>query len=327
MITVVLYSRKECHLCEQVKEDLKELSAKYPHQQVEIDVDQDPNLRKAFGEKVPVVKVGPYQLDAPFTYQELQVTLGAARQRVDQIEALDQAILTEGYSSVLKWTSADRFSLWLSKHYMALLNALVIFYLALPFLAPIFMKVGVTGPAMGIYRVYGMACHQLAFRSWFLFGEQAVYPRTSATVPNQASFQEATGINELDMVEARNFVGNERLGYKVALCERDVAIYGAIAAFGLLFVLSGLRIPGLPWYLWVLIGMAPIGIDGVSQLLSQPPLSLFPYRESTPFLRTLTGGLFGFTTAWFGFPLIAETMKESRDVMEDKLARIRRLKR
>jgi uncharacterized membrane protein len=48
----------------------------------------------------------------------------------------------------------------------------------------------------------------------------------------------------------------------------------------------------------------PIGLDGFSQLLSQPPFGLLPYRESNWILRLITGGLFGFSVAWLIFPLL-----------------------
>jgi hypothetical protein len=35
----------------------------------------------------------------------------------------------------------------------------------------------------------------------------------------------------------------------------------------------------------------------------------------------LTGFLFGFTTAWFGFPLVEETMSDSRQIMATKKIR------
>jgi hypothetical protein len=71
------------------------------------------------------------------------------------------------------------------------------------------------------------------------------------------------------------------------------------------------------------VGILPIAFDGLSQLLSQPPLNFFAYRESTPFLRTLTGFLFGFTTAWFGLPLVEDTMVDTRKFMEEKFHRAR----
>jgi hypothetical protein len=42
-------------------------------------------------------------------------------------------------------------------------------------------------------------------------------------------------------------------------------------------------------------------------------------------LRSFTGFLFGYTTAWFGYPLVEETMRETRNLMRRKLERYRRL--
>jgi uncharacterized membrane protein len=325
MITVKLYSRKDCSLCDQARVDLQALQANIPHQLEVVDVDSSPEARRLYGDALPVVEVGPYKLKAPFDKKELEITLGAVRRGVEQ----DVAIIQERQNALLQlpsanqWTKADRFSYWLSRHYLAALNTLVFLYVGLPFLAPVLMKAGITLPANGIYKVYGAVCHQLAFRSWFLFGEQSVYPRVAAGVPGVIPFGQATGINEQDLVSARQFIGNNQLGFKVALCERDIAIYGAILLFGLIFVLTKRKLPALPWYLWIIIGMVPIGLDGVSQLLSQAPFYFLPYRESTPFLRTLTGGLFGLTTAWFGYPLVEESMADSKEYLSAKWARIK----
>ncbi len=71
MITITLYTRKECKLCDQAKADLVSLQEKYPHRLVEVDIDFDPALKKKYAEKVPVVEVGPYSLSAPFDKQKL----------------------------------------------------------------------------------------------------------------------------------------------------------------------------------------------------------------------------------------------------------------
>ncbi len=142
------------------------------------------------------------------------------------------------------------------------------------------------------------------------------------------SFNEITGLSEgskaSELLKARSFPGNEVVGYKVALCERDIAIYLGILIFGLLFSLSRYRLPALPWYIWIIAGCVPIALDGFSQLFSQPPLSFIPYRESTPLLRMFTGFLFGFTTAWFGYPLVEESMSETRKIYEAKWERTHR---
>jgi uncharacterized membrane protein len=68
----------------------------------------------------------------------------------------------------------------------------------------------------------------------------------------------------------------------------------------------------------------PIALDGLSQLLSQPPLNILPYRESTPMLRTITGFLFGFMTAWFGYPYVEESMSENYKYLGIKLSKAKK---
>jgi uncharacterized membrane protein len=133
------------------------------------------------------------------------------------------------------------------------------------------------------------------------------------------TYEEVTGFDPFDLEQALKFIGNELMGYKIALCQRDIAIYGSILIFGLLFTLTGRRIPSLPIWAWFALGIVPIGLDGLSQVISQLPWDLVPMRESTPFLRTLTGGLFGFTTAWFGYPIIEEAMADTRKIVTVKI--------
>jgi glutaredoxin len=53
--SVVVYSRKGCHLCEVVKESLAKLSRRGGFTWREIDVDTDAELRREFNDQVPVV--------------------------------------------------------------------------------------------------------------------------------------------------------------------------------------------------------------------------------------------------------------------------------
>jgi uncharacterized membrane protein len=328
---VTLFTRDDCHLCEQAKEDLEALQETIPHRLVEIDIEQDDALLKAYALEIPVVQVGPYTIKAPFDRQKLQITLGAASDRKTQLDKIGHKEHRERVERGKRISSADRFTYWFSKHYLFVINLMVLIYVGLPLLAPVFMKAGFELPARGIYKIYGGMCHQLSYRSFFLFGEQPVYPRSAAEVEGYLTFNEATGIDEEGLLPARQFVGNELIGYKTALCQRDVAIYGAIFIFGVLFALTGRKWKSLPIWVWFLFGILPIGLDGVSQLLSQwvampqldfldPVFGWIPYRESTPFLRTLTGFLFGFTTAWFGYPLIEEAMADTRRIMKTKMS-------
>ena len=224
---------------------------------------------------------------------------------------------------------------WISRHYLAVLNLFMLLYFGLPILAPVLMKAGAPLPANVIYTIYKPLCHQFGFRSFFLFGEQAYYPLEEAGIHGVKTFEEATGIQDLDNPAALHVYrlgsspGMKLLVIRWRLCERDMAIYGAIFLFGIVYALTDRRIKPLHWILWVLIGMGPIGLDGFSQLFSQmewPWLaSILPYRESTPFLRVLTGGLFGLTTAWFAYPYMEESMAETRQFFIKKFAAIRRV--
>jgi uncharacterized membrane protein len=323
MITVTLYRNATCEGCQQAIADLQSIQETIPHTLAIVDVDLQPNLFEAIGTNLPVVEVGPYRLKTPFTKKDLLATLGAAKDRAEHLEKVGDTRYQERIERGHTVTGADRFTAWFSDHYMLVFNLIFLVYTGLPFLAPVMMKIGATGPASIIYTVYRPLCHQLAYRSWFLFGEQPAYPRALAHVAGLQTFEQVTGINALDIPASQNVIGNPQMGYKVAFCERDVAIYGAIVLFGVLFNLTKKRLKTLPWYFWILIGIIPIGIDGFSQLPSLMDyswLSGFPIRESTPLLRTITGFLFGFTTAWFGYPYIEDTMRETRLLMARKIA-------
>jgi|RhiMetdeSRZDD1v2_1073273.scaffolds.fasta_scaffold115319_5 uncharacterized membrane protein len=333
MLTVTLYTRKDCHLCEQAKADLDSLQEKYPHRLIEIDIDSDPALQKKYLAEIPVVEVGPYALKAPFDKQKLMMTLGAAGDRRGQLDKLGREDHLDRVRRGQEISRADRMMAWFSRHYLAVVNIFMLLYFGLPLLAPTLMKAGATLPANVIYTIYKPLCHQFGFRSFYLFGEQPYYPLAEAGITGVKTFEQVTGFQDLDnpaalsRFQARQFTGNETVGYKMALCERDMAIYGAIVLFGLVYAATGRRIKPLHWVLWILIGMAPIGLDGFSQLFSQmnwPWLaSIVPYRESTPFLRVLTGGLFGLTTAWFAYPYMEESMAETRQFFIKKFASVR----
>jgi len=332
MLTITLYTRRDHPASLDAKNNLESLKEKFPHRLVEVDVDADPAIQRAYGDDVPVVEVGPYRLKSPFDKQKLMMTIGAATDRRGQLDRLGRDDHFDRVRRGQIISGADRAMHWVSRHYLALLNLVMLVYFGLPMLAPALMNAGLTGPAAIIYTIYKPLCHQFGFRSFFLFGEQAYYPLAEAGIPNVRTFEEASGITDIhdptnySRLQARNFIGNETMGYKMALCERDTAIYSSIFIFGLIYAATGRRLKPLHWMAWLLIGIAPIGLDGFSQLFSQMEWSwlqtLIPYRESTPLLRVLTGALFGFSTAWFAYPYMEDSMAESRQFFVKKFASI-----
>jgi uncharacterized membrane protein len=233
----------------------------------------------------------------------------------------------------------NRFVYWLSRHWLAVFNTFIALYVGLPLLAPVLMQAGFTRPARLIYTVYSPLCHQMASRSFFLFGDQPVYPRElagtdftpiEAYMPTIPEFVDASADPSewtSFILPARRFVGNEQMGYKTALCERDMAIYGFVLLGGLLYGLLRRRmtIKPLPLWAFLLFGLGPIALDGFSQLFSQylvvlaPALEALPLRESTPLLRTLTGAMFGFALVWLTYPHIDQSMAQTEASLRVKL--------
>ena len=236
----------------------------------------------------------------------------------------------------------DCFVYWLAKHWVAVFSGIAAVYVGLPILAPVLMNAGATGPARVIYTIYSPMCHQMASRSFFLFGEQPAYPRAlagseltpiEAYMPGIPEFEGVPTEPEawpLFLLPAREFLGNERMGYKMALCERDISIYGFVLIGSVLygFLRRRRKIPALPLWAFIIVGMGPIALDGFSQLFSQYGVAadylsflneVFVLRESTPFLRTFTGALFGFTLVWMAYPHIDKSMRETEHSLGRKL--------
>ncbi len=313
---------------EQIQAGLLALYEEYPHTLHIVDIDKAQVLKDEFKDKTPVLDVGVFRLIKAFDEDDMRFAFEKATTRLEEARAKSNDVTVRRITQPLRMTRADKFSRWFSNHYMVIMNLFTFVYVFFAFLAPVFMKVGLQTPAKVIYKVFSPLCHQLAFRSFFLFGEQPYYPRELAGMEGVITYGEATGFNEYDIITARQFIGNEAMGYKLALCERDIAIYGAILIFGVLFSITGKKIPPLPWYVWIFLGLGPIGLDGFSQLLSQTGLAIFdwlPLRESTPLLRALTGGLFGMTTALFGFPYLEESVQENREEMQLKHAIVQQI--
>ncbi|HET7010432.1 MAG TPA: glutaredoxin family protein [Anaerolineales bacterium] len=314
MIRVTLFMRPGCGLCDEVRTMLAGLQKTHPHQLVEVDIESDRALLKLYLEAIPVVSVGPYTLRAPITATDLKVALAAAA-----TGAQGRAPLTGRARQ--QAITLNRIVLSFTRHWLATFNLAALIFVGIPFLAPVLMNAGATAPARLIYTAYSPFCHQYAFRSWFLFGDQAAYPLARAGLPG-TTFGEATGLPETDYLTARAFIGNEAVGYKVALCERDVSIWGGLFLAGLAFGVVRGRLRPLSTFGWLAIGILPIALDGGTQLLSGlPGFSAFlPWRESTPALRTITGLLFSAANVWMAYPYVEESMTETAALIAAKLA-------
>lgn len=323
MIQVTLFITEHDPRLKEITDSLKQVEDDFPHQLHVIYIDREEILKAEFENRAPVLDIGVYRLIKTFDIEEIRFAFEKAEERLQEAKGKGNEVLVQRITEPIKMTKSDQASRWFSNNYMFLVNGFVFLYVFLAIFAPTLMKIGLEVPGRVIYRLYSPLCHQLAYRSFFLFGEQTYYPSQLAGFEGVVTYGQATGFSENDVSTARGFIGNEVMGYKMALCQRDIAIYGAIFVFGLIFSLTGRKIKPLPWYLWIVIGLGPIGLDGFSQLLGQTGLGIFawiPLRESTPLFRVVTGLLFGLASSWFGFPYLEESVLENRREMQLKNA-------
>jgi glutaredoxin len=61
MVTVELYGKPDCCLCDDAKAVLRRVQAEVPFTLREIDIEGDPELMRLYGEQVPVVFVGGFK--------------------------------------------------------------------------------------------------------------------------------------------------------------------------------------------------------------------------------------------------------------------------
>jgi uncharacterized membrane protein len=207
----------------------------------------------------------------------------------------------------------DQLSAWFERNYLKIILISLFIFTALPIIAPVFVKAGFEFPARLIYWVYSNFCHQLPYRSWFLFGAQPYYPLNASDSVRMVDFINAfkyTG----ELEQSRLIIGNETNGYKIAVCQRDLAMYLGLFLSGTIFSFSGKKWRKIPLWAWLLFGVLPLGIDGFTQLTGSRQIltELIPWRESTPLLRTLTGAAFGVFTGFYVFPALEARVKINR---------------
>lgn len=231
-------------------------------------------------------------------------------------------------------TRTDHFMLWFCRHWVFIVSLILGLYVITPFLAPVFMSIGLTIPGKAIYWIYSFFCHQLPERSYFLFGPQISYP-----LPEIRSVWKDT--NNIAII--RQFVGNPQMGWKVAWSDRMVSMYTSLWVFGIIW--SGFRkqIKPLRWQGLILF-LLPMAVDGTTHMISDLAGIGQGFRDSNVWLailtnhhfaatfyagdawgsfnawmRVISGALFGMGIVWFGFPVLNEAFINSVEVVEYKI--------
>jgi len=230
----------------------------------------------------------------------------------------------------------DRMIAALGKHWLFAINLLIGMYVGGTVLAPTLMAAGWDGPGHILYHLYSFTCHQLPQRAYYLFG-----PEGFVSSYNLDKII-AAGANPNNI---RSFVGTPAMGYKLADCHRDNAIYWSMLVGGMLFgLLRNRRTPKplpLPVYLLLIV---PMFFDGVSQMINDvTPWGWRTYNHWAVWLtggllpqsfyigtrigtlnwllRTITGSLFGLATVALAYPYLEEGFTDIREQAERQLRR------
>ncbi|HEY4691092.1 MAG TPA: DUF2085 domain-containing protein [Anaerolineae bacterium] len=231
---------------------------------------------------------------------------------------------------------SERFVYWLSRHWLLAFNVVWGVFVIAPWLAPILMRAGATGPASAVYWVYQFFCHQLPERSFFLFGPQSMYSLDQIGVAWPTA----------DPGTLREFVGNSDFGYKVAYSDRMVAMYTAFWIASMAYGLVRRRLRPLPLWAYFLM-ILPMAIDGTTHFLSDLAGVDQGFRTTNEWLarltgnafpasfyvgnalgsfnswaRLITGALFGIASVWLAFPYAEAAFFEVREELEAKFRRL-----
>jgi len=233
-----------------------------------------------------------------------------------------------------------RAAYWILRNWLVLFLMFFGLFNLLPFLAPIMAKLGFDFLADIIYLLYTPLCHQMAHRSFFLFGDQLMYR------PEQLPLELTAGLTG-NMLEMKQFVGNETIGWKVAWSDRMVYMYGAVWIFAAIYAPMSRRykIKHLSIRSFVLL-MLPMAVDGVSHVLSDASIGglIAGFRYTNEWLADLTinafpawfyagdalgsfnswmrliSGLgFGVAIVWMIFPMISTEMRHKGHILDAKL--------
>jgi len=218
---------------------------------------------------------------------------------------------------------------WISNHWFETFLLIYGLWIFIPWLAPLFMKLGWTVAGNTVYFIYSFFCHQLPERSFFFFGEKRMYSLAEI----QSVWQ-----NTANPMVLRKFIGNETMGWKIAWSDRMISFYTSVWSFAVLWWPFRRKIKPISWFIFALL-LLPIALDGGSHAISDLAGIGQGFRDTNQWLavltnhslpmsfyygdalgsfnawaRFLTGLLAGLGIAWFAFPYIFQSQNLNQEL-------------
>jgi len=142
------------------------------------------------------------------------------------------------------------------------------------------------------YSAFSYTCHQLNARSLCIF------ERGGNFALEDCANEGENGIHAIHERTAE-VEKNGEIGYKLPVCARDIGIYfGMLLGGFLLPFLLGVKRTEIPNKWLFVIALIPMALDGGTQLIG--------LRESTNFLRIITGAIVGVAMPFYIIPILNE---------------------
>jgi uncharacterized membrane protein len=245
---------------------------------------------------------------------------------------------TQSPSNPKKRLFVVRATYFFVRHWLILFLVLFGIYNFLPFAAPAAMRLGWTPIGSALYDLYTTQCHQMAQRSFFLFGAQSMYNLDELPL-------RLTDKSLPDMLILRGFRGSDVFGWKVAWSDRMVYMYGSLWIISAVYWVLARRRPWKPLRLWIVaLLLVPMAVDGITHLLSDGNGLSAGFRYDNAWLaaltnhvfadrfyrgdtlgsfnslmRFVTGVLFAVATGGLALPFLHREMKRSESALAAKL--------
>jgi len=226
---------------------------------------------------------------------------------------------------------------WVTGHWLEIFFVVYGLWVWLPWLAPVFMRVGWDGAGRALYTIYSFFCHQLPERSFFLFGHKSMYSLTEI----QAAWQ-----NTINPSILRKFIGNTDMGWKIAWSDRMISFFTSMWLFAFLWLPFRRKVKPLPWWGFALF-LLPIALDGGTHMISDFAGIGLGFRDNNLWLAALTNNVFpasfyagdvldsfnswmrlitgpiaGFGIIWFVFPLVFQAGIQTKKLEELSYAKV-----
>lgn len=181
--------------------------------------------------------------------------------------------------------------------------------------------------------VYRFFCHQRVERSLFIFAGESEDSFYSANFYSVEYLQEEEVIPYYNpyvpdrfskTVFGYPYVGNEVVGYKTAICIRDLAIYIALLFTGILYMAYSRKNGGKIYkfsFKFCLMLMLPMAVDVLIQILGQ----IFDWSFVTDayinsiIKRIITGALFGIGFSLFIFPNLQDSLDDKKELNDKEI--------